>query len=89
MTIIQIIFLSLLIIWGIPSFQFRTKFRKIVYQTDSWKISFAPRFVKETVALFGKIYPENKEYIRVRNFYRFYLSVYLLLFLTYYFLFRH
>ena len=26
----------LLVIWGIPSTYFRSKFRKIVYQTDDW-----------------------------------------------------
>ena len=37
----------LLIIWGIPSTFFRSKFRKIVYQTDDWKINIKPLFVKE------------------------------------------
>ena len=37
----------LLIIWGIPSTFFRSKFRKIVYQTDDWKINIKPLFIKE------------------------------------------
>ena len=42
----------LLIIWGIPSTFFRSKFRKIVYQTDDWKINIKPLFVKELKGLF-------------------------------------
>ena len=28
-----------LLVWGIPSTYFRSKFRKIVYKTDDWKIT--------------------------------------------------
>ncbi len=79
------ILLILLILWGIPSTYFRSKFRKIVYQTNDWKINIKPFFKKEIFALFSNIYPENLEYIRVRNYYRVYLFVYLVLFLLYYF----
>ena len=37
----------LLVIWSIPSTYFRSKFRKIVYQTDDWKINIKPLFIKE------------------------------------------
>ena len=40
-----------LLLWGIPSTYFRSKFRKIVYQTDDWKINIKPLFVKEIKAL--------------------------------------
>ena len=46
MTVNQVIFL-ILIIWSIPSTYFRSKFRKIVYQTDDWKINIKPLFKKE------------------------------------------
>ena len=72
-----------LIVWGIPSTFFRSKFRKIVYQTDDWKINIKPVFIKELKALFFNIFPENDEYIKVRNQYRIYLMVYLLLFIIY------
>lgn len=72
-----------LLVWGIPSTFFRSKFRKIVYQTDDWKINFKPIFIKELKGLFLNIFPENVEYIKVRNQYRLYLSVYLLLFIIY------
>jgi peroxiredoxin Q/BCP len=55
-----------------------------VYQTNSWLINIKPLFWKEIKALFGNIYPENKGYIKFRNFYRFYLAVYLLLFIIYF-----
>ena len=73
----------LLLLWGIPSTFFRSKFRKIVYQTEDWKINIKPVFIKELKALFFNIFPENDEYIKVRNQYRIYLMVYLLLFIIY------
>ena len=72
-----------LIIWGIPSTFFRSKFRKIVYQTDDWKINIKPVFIKELKALFFNTFPEDDAYIKVRNQYRIYLMVYLLLFIVY------
>ena len=79
------ILLVLLILWGIPSTYFRSKFRKIVYQTNDWKINIKPLFKKEIMGLFLNLYPDNKEYIRVRNHYRIYLLIYLVIFLVYYF----
>ena len=72
-----------LLVWGIPSTFFRSKFRKIVYQTDDWKINIKPLFIKELKGLFFNIFPQNKDYIITRNKYRLYLGVYLLLFITY------
>ena len=72
-----------LIVWGIPSTFFRSKFRKIVYQTDDWKINIKPLFVKELNGLFFNIFPKNKDYIKVRDQYRLYLSIYLFLFIIY------
>ena len=77
------IILILLFIWGIPSTFFRSKFRKIVYQTNDWKINIKPLFIKELKGLFFNIFPENKEYIKVRNQYRIYLLLYSLFFTLY------
>ena len=77
--------LILLVVWGIPSTFFRSRFRKIVYQTDDWKINIKPLFIKEIRGILSNIYPENKEYIRARNNYRAYLIVYLIIFIIYYF----
>ena len=76
-------FLVFLFIWGVPSTFFRSKFRKIVYETDDWKINIKPLFVKELKGLFFNIYPGNNEYLKARNQYRIYLTVYLLLFVLY------
>jgi peroxiredoxin Q/BCP len=82
MTEKQLIFLILLI-WSIPSTYFRSKFRKIVYQTDDWKINIQPLFKKEMIGLFGNMYPDNKDYLKTRNYYRIYLVIYIALFIMY------
>ena len=74
----------LFVAWGLPLGYYRSKFRKLVYQTDSWIINIKPVFWLEIKGLFGKIYPENKKYIRFRNFYLFYLLVYIVLFIIYF-----
>lgn len=83
MYLLKHIWLILFIVWGLPLTFYRSKFRKIVYQTDSWTINFKPYFMKELKALFGNTYPDNRNYLKFRNFYRFYLIVYLLLFTSY------
>jgi dolichol kinase len=82
MTEKQLIFLILLI-WSIPSTYFRSKFRKIVYQTDDWKINIQPFFKKEILGLFVNMYPDNKDYLKTRNYYRIYLVIYIALFIMY------
>ena len=83
MLLLQNIWLILFIAWGLPLTFYRSKFRKIVYQTDSWTINIKPYFWKELRALFGNMYPGNIKYLKFRNFYRFYLIIYLLLFISY------
>ena len=83
MFILKNIWLFLFILWGLPLTVYRSKFRKIVYQTDRWTINIKPHFIKELKALFGNMYPDNLNYLKFRNFYRFYLIIYLLLFTSY------
>lgn len=66
--------------WGLPLGYYRSRFRKLVYRTQSWTIVVAPRFLLELKALFGTLYPDDAAYIKLRNFYRFYLAVYATLF---------
>tara|TARA_B100001250_G_C19297923_1_gene570502 strand:- start:189 stop:476 length:288 start_codon:yes stop_codon:yes gene_type:complete len=80
---LKTLMLILLFVWGIPSTFFRSKFRKIVYQTDDWKINIKPLFIKELKGLFFNIFPKNEKYLKSRNQYRIYLIVYLLLFIIY------
>ena len=81
---LKTILLIILFIWGIPSTYFRSRFRKIVYQTDDWKINIKPVFFKEIKALFVNVFPEDSEYIKIRNYYRVYLVIYLIIFIFYY-----
>lgn len=78
------LWLILFTIWGIPLGYYRSKFRKRVYQTNNWIINIKPVFLKEIKALFGNIYPNDQSYKKFRNFYRFYLSVYFILFVLYF-----
>ncbi len=80
------LWLILFTVWGLPLGYFRSKFRKLVYKTDSWVINIKPFFIKETKALFYSLYPEDPEYIRIRNFYRIYLGIYFVLFFSWLFL---
>jgi len=82
--LLQHIWLILFFVWGIPLTTFRSRFRKFVYQTDSWTINIKPVFMKELKALFGDSYPDNSNYRKLRNSYRIYLSIYFLLFLLYF-----
>lgn len=72
----------LFFIWSFPMGYYRSQFRKIVYETDDWKINIKPVFIKEMKGLFGNVFPGNEEYLKMRNFYRFYLVVYVGLFLA-------
>jgi peroxiredoxin Q/BCP len=83
MFLLKNIWLILFIAWGLPLTIYRSKFRKIVYQTDKWTINIKPYFMKELKAIFGNMYPDNRNYLKFRNFYRFYLIIYLLLFTSY------
>lgn len=76
MQLSQSTLLALFIIWGIPLGWFRSKFRKIVYKTDSWLINIQPYFWQELRGLFGNLYPNNHQYVKVRNGYRLYLIIY-------------
>ena len=62
----------ILLLWGIPSTYFRSRFRKIVYATDDWKINIKPLFKKELIALFTTSLPEDQAYLKARNYYRIY-----------------
>ncbi len=75
--------LILFVVWGLPLTYYRSRFRKMVYQTDHWLINIQPKFTKELKGLFGYYHPDDASFIRQRNFYRFYLLIYLILFMSY------
>ncbi len=64
------------IIWSIPFSILRSRFRKMVYKTDSWVINVKPVFWKEIRTLIGTIPLNNETEIKIRNGYRWYLAVY-------------
>ncbi|MDO8896707.1 MAG: hypothetical protein Q7V19_03585, partial [Bacteroidales bacterium] len=64
--ILKNIWLLLFVVWGLPLGYYRSKFRKIVYQTESWIINIKPVFLKEIKGLFGNTYPENLKYKKFR-----------------------
>ena len=80
------IWFILFLIWSFALGYYRSRFRKLVYQTEDWMINIKPLFLKEIKGLFLNLYPENKEYLKMRNFYRFYLMVYLILLLCWRFM---
>lgn len=75
--------LILFVLWGLPLTIYRSRFRKMVYNTDHWLINIQPKFIRELKALFGYYHSGDPDFIRHRNFYRFYLLIYLLLFAVY------
>jgi len=81
--IMENIWLIVFAVWGLPLGYYRSKFRKIVYQTDHWTINIKPLFVKELKGLFSSLYPDDPDYLKMRNFYRFYLVIYTGLFIAY------
>lgn len=64
------IWLGLIILWGILTIFYRSRFRKMIYRTNDWERNFQYAFVKEIRGLFGNTYPYDKNYIRMRNIYR-------------------
>lgn len=71
--------LIIFILWSFPLGIFRSRFRKMVYGTNSWWINIKPVFWQELKVLFGfydsKIFPDSKPIY----FYRLYLVVYFVL----------
>ena len=62
--------LFILILWGIPSTYFRSKFQKIINETNDQKINIKLSFKKELIGLFSKVPTKNKDYLKTRNQYR-------------------
>lgn len=84
----QNIWIILFFVLGLPLVFYRNKFRRIVYQTDFQTISIKPHFRKELKALFGNMYPDNRNYLKLRNFYRFYLLIFLAFFASYLYFYK-
>lgn len=70
------------IIWSFPLGLFRSRFRKMVYQTDSFWINIKPVFWEEIKVLFGVHGRTDSGELRLINYYRFYLLVYFVILFT-------
>lgn len=70
------IFFYALLAWGLPLSIFRSRFRKMVYDTESWVINVKPVFWRETRVLFG-FHDYTAAQRRLVRFYRFYVLVYI------------
>jgi peroxiredoxin Q/BCP len=77
----QDIFLILFILWGLPLGILRSRFRKMVYNTDSWTINVRPVFIREIKVLLGILPLATAKEKTLRNYYGIYLLVYTTLFL--------
>lgn len=71
--------LVLFFLWGLPLSFFRSRFRKMVYRTDSWTINIKPYFWKELKVLFGVTPLVEDDERALRRRYGAYLVVYLTL----------
>jgi len=72
-TIILIAF----IVWSFPLSYFRSRFRKMVYRTESWWIIIKPVFFKEIQVLFGFSDHTAPSELKLIQQYRVYLLVYI------------
>lgn len=82
--ILDNIWLILFIGLGLPLLTYRSKFRKIVYQTNNWTINIKPVFTDELRGIIGGLCVDHPKYKKIRNYYRIYLVIYLVLLLFYF-----
>jgi len=61
----QHIWLILFVLWGIPLTFYRSKFRKIVYQTNSWLINVKPLVLERNKGPFYKHVPRQQRILKV------------------------
>ncbi|BEG98670.1 peroxiredoxin [Bacteroides sedimenti] len=78
------IWLILFVIIGLSLLAYRSKFRKIVYQTDSWLINIKPVFADELRGIIGNICIEHYKYKKYRNYYRGFLVSFVVLLIFYF-----
>ncbi len=64
------------LIYGIPLWRLRYKWRSTVYRMTSWKINILPWFGKDVAALFSNRYFETADERRMASRFRWYLLGY-------------
>lgn len=75
MNMFEHLWLIFLFVLSVPVLYYRSKFRKIIYQTESWMVILKPSSLKELKAFFGNMYPDNENYLKYRNLYRHYSAL--------------
>jgi peroxiredoxin Q/BCP len=83
MNMFEHLWLIFLIVMAIPLVYYRMRFKKAVYQTDSWKVVFKLSTLTELKAFFGNTYPDNEDYLKSRNIYRSYTALFVV-FITFF-----
>lgn len=78
------IWFILFIVCVSPLIYYRSKFRKMVYQSTSRNVFIKPVFRKEIKAFFRNGQDHNQEYKKVRNIYRFWMAICLILIGTFF-----
>lgn len=89
MQMFESLWFILLVVMAIPLVYYQGKFRKEVFQTDSWTVFIKPSSVKEFKAFFGNMYPDNENYLKYRNLYRLYTALFVVLITFFIFLNLH
>jgi hypothetical protein len=64
------------LLYGIPLWKLRYRWRATVYRMDSWKINVLPWFGHDTMALFSNRYFVNDDERRMARRFRIYMAVY-------------
>lgn len=75
MNMFESLWLIFLFLLAIPVIYYCIKFKKVIYQSDSWTVIFKLSSLKEMKAFFGNSYPENETYLKYRNLYRQYSAL--------------
>jgi len=68
------------LIYGVPLFKLRYRWRATVYRMTDWKINILPWFGHDTAALFTNRYFHTDEERAMARRFRWYLAGYVLLF---------
>ena len=71
--------IMVLLIYGIPLWRMRYRWRSTIYRTSAWKINVMPWFARDVAALFSNRYFVNASERRMARKYRGYVAVYLML----------
>ena len=75
MNMFEHLWLIFLIVLAIPVIYYRVMFRKIIFQSDRWTVIFKLSPLKGLKAFYGNTFPDNENYLKIRNLYRQYSAL--------------